>query len=105
MIDNNLSTKLTDFLSSNDINRYSRYNFREAVFARIFNRTICYLLEEPIFPKGKENWIDESRKVIEEYNNNVHYSTKMAPMKASKISNASEFYGNIKDKRKKQNSK
>ena len=94
-----------EFLKLNDINRYSRYTSKGAVFAERFNRTIRDLLKKPVFEKGNANWIDELSTITSKYNNKIHSSTKMTPIQASKKSNESEVYTNLQDKRKKRKPK
>ena len=94
-----------DFLKLNDIKRYSCYTNRGAVFAEIFNRTIENSLKKPVFEKGNANWLDELPLVIKKYNNNIHHSTKMTPIDASKRKNEEEIYNNLQDKRTKRNPK
>ena len=57
------------------------------------------LLKEPVFEKGKADWLSEVPSVIKQYNNTIHSSTKMTPIQASEKSNEKEVYSNLKDNR------
>ena len=93
------------YLKSQNIKRYSRYTSKGAVFAERFNRTIRNLLKKPVFENGDANWIDILDSIINKYNNTIHSSTKMTPIKASKITNQKKVLNNLQDKRKKQKPK
>ena len=93
------------YLKSQNIKRYSRYTSKGAVFAERFNRTISNLLKKPVFENGDANWIDILDSIINKYNNTIHSSTKMTPIKASKITNQKKVLNNLQDKRKKQKPK
>ena len=90
-----------DFLNENDIKHYSRNSLYGAVFAERLNRTIRNLLKKPVFEKGDSNWIDVLPKIIKQYNNKVHSSTKLTPIQASLKNNEGYVYKNLLDKRKK----
>ena len=87
------------YLKSQNIKRYSRYTSKGAVFAERFNRTIRNLLKKPVFENGDANWVDILDSIINKYNNTIHSSTKMTPIKASKITNQKKVLNNLKDKR------
>ena len=72
-----------DFLNENGINLFSRNTYVGAVFAERFNRTIRDLLKRVVFEKGDGNWIGVLRKIMKQYNNRIHSSTKLTPMQAS----------------------
>ena len=87
------------YLSSQNIKRYSRYTSKGAVFAERLNRTIRNLLKKPVFENGDANWVDVLDSIINKYNNTIHTSTKMTPIKASKITNQKKVLNNLQDKR------
>ena len=89
-----------NLLKLDNINHYSRYTSRGAVFVEISNRTLRNLLKKPAFEKGKASWIDELPSTIKKYNNTIHHSTKFTPNQASKTINEDEVYFNLSDKRK-----
>ena len=41
----------------------------------------------PVFEKGNADWLSELPSIRKKYNNIIHHSTKMTPIKASKKSN------------------
>ena len=96
---------LETYLKSQNIKRYSRYTSKGAVFAERFNRTIRNLLKKPVFENGDANWIDILDSIIKKYNNTVHSSTKMTPIKASKVTNQKKVLNNLQEKREKQKPK
>ena len=58
-----------------------------------------------MFEKGNADWLSEISSVIKQFNNNVHHSTKMTPVQASKKTNEKLVYSNLQDKRRKLNPK
>ena len=91
---------LNEFLTNNNIKRYSRYTDNEAVFAERFNRTIGNLIKKPVFLKGKADWLSEIPSVIKKCNNTIQSSNKMSPVQASKKAKEKLVYTNLQDKRK-----
>ena len=94
-----------EFLNNHNIERYSRYTDKRAVFAERFNRTVRNLLKKPVFEKGKSDWLSELPSVNKKYNNTFHNSNKMSPIQTSKKSNEEEVYSNLRDDRVKQKPK
>ena len=90
-----------DFLNKNNIKLYSRNSSYGAVFAERFNRTIRDLLKKIVFEHGDAKWIDILPTITKQYNNKVHSSTKLTPIKASSKKNEGFVYKNLLDKRKK----
>ena len=72
-----------------------------AVFAERYNLTIRNLLKRPVFEKGDGKWIDIIPKITKQYNNRVHSSTMLTPIRASLKKNEGYVYKNLLDKRKK----
>ena len=72
-----------DFLNKNNIKIYSRNKSYGALFAERFKRTKRDLLKRPVFEKGESNWIDVLPVVTKQYNNKIHSSTNLTPIKAS----------------------
>ena len=87
------------YLTSQNIKRYSRYTSKGAVFAERFKRTIRNILKKPVFENGDANWVDILDSIINKYNNTIHSSTKMTPIKAFKITNQKKVLNNLKVKR------
>ena len=90
-----------DFLNKNNIKLYSRNSSYGAVFAERFNRTIRDLLKKIVFEQGDAKWIDVLQAITKQYNNRVHSSTKLTPIRASLKKNEGYVYKNLLDKRKK----
>ena len=72
-----------DFLNKNNIKIYSRNTSLGAVFAERFNRTIRDLLKKIVFKHGDAKWIDVLPTITKQYNNRIHWSTKLTPIQAS----------------------
>ena len=94
-----------DFLNKNNIKLYSRNSSYGAVFAERLNRTIRNLLKKPVFEKGDGKWVDVLPTITKQYNNRLHYSTKLTPIQASLKKNEGYVYKNLLDKRKKSKTK
>ena len=95
------NTIIQDFLNKNNIKLYSRNSSFDKVFAEGFNRTIRDLLKKPVFEKGDGNWIDILPTITKKYNNKVHSSTELTPIKASLKKNEDYVFKNLLDKRNK----
>ena len=67
--------------------------------------TIRSLLKKTIFVKGKADWITEIPSVKKQYNKIIHQNIKETPVKASLEKNEEEVSSNLKDGRKKFQSK
>ena len=93
------------YLKQNNIYHYSRFTDKGPSIAERFNSTIRDLLKKPVFEKGNANWLDKLPLVIKKYNNNIHHSTKMTPIDASKRKIEEEIYNNLQDKRTKRKPK
>ena len=90
-----------DFLNKNNIKLYSRNSSYGAVFAERFNRPIRDLLKKIVFEQGDAKWIDVLPKITKQYNNRIHSSTKLTPVRASLKKIEGFVYKNLLDKRKK----
>ena len=87
-------------MKSKNIQHYSRFTDKGPSIAERVIRTVRSLLKKPVFEKGNADWISELSSVVKQCNNNIHSSTKMKPIDASKKSNEKEVYSNLQDKRK-----
>ena len=94
-----------EFLINNNIKRYSRFTDKGAVFAERFNRTIRNLLKKSVFEEGRADWLTELPSVTKQYNKTIHSSIKLTPNQASKKSNQTLVYNNIRDDRVKRQPK
>ena len=71
-----------DFLNKNNIKTYSRNISVGAVFAEGFNRTIRDFVKRSVFEKGESDWIDILPTLTKQYENRIHSSTKLTPVRA-----------------------
>ena len=92
-----------NFLKTKTIHHYSRFTGKGPSIAERVVRTIRNLLKKPIFSAGNADWLSELPAVTKQYNNTIHNSVKMTPLRASKNSNEKLVYSNLKDKRRKLN--
>ena len=88
-----------NLLKSKNIQHYSRFTDKGPSIAERVIRTIRNLLKKPVFEKGRADWLSELSPVIKKYNNTIHSSIKLTPVQASKKSNETIVYINLKDKR------
>ena len=88
-----------NFLRLKNIHHYSRYTDKGPSIAERVIKTVPSLLKEPVFEKGRADWLSELPSVINQYNNKIHTSTKKTPTQASKKSNQKLLYNNLKDDR------
>ena len=89
-----------DFLNESNVKLSSWNTSVEAVFAERFDRTIRDLLKRVVFEKGDVNWIDVLPTITKQYNNRIHSSTKLTPVRASLKKNERFVYNKLLDKRK-----
>ena len=89
-----------NFLKLKNIHHYSRFTDKGPSIAERVIRTVRSLLKKPVFEKGNADWISELPSVIRKYNNTIHHSIKMTPIRASKKANEKIVYSNLQDKRK-----
>ena len=86
-----------EFLNNHNVERYSRYADKGAVFAQRFNRTIRNLLKKPVFLAGNADWLSELPSVIKQYKNKIHHSIKMTLTQASEKSYENLVFTNLQD--------
>ena len=86
-----------EFLNNHNVERYSRYADKGAVFAERFNRTIRNLLKKPVFLAGNADWLSELPSVIKQYKNKIHHSIKMTLTQASEKSYENLVFTNLQD--------
>ena len=94
-----------NFLKSKNIHHYPRFTDKGPSIIERVIRTIRNLLKKPVFEKGNADWINELPSVIKQYNNTIHHSIKMTPVRASKKSNEKAVFDNLRDDRQKQRPK
>ena len=71
------------FLKQQNIQIYSTKSDLKAVLVERFNRTLLDLIKEPLYVKGKVNWLNHINNALEKYNNRNPGTTKMTPFELS----------------------
>ena len=85
-------------MKSKNIQPYSRFTDKGPSIAERVIRTVRNFVKKPVFERGKADWLSELPTVIKQYNNTNHHSIKMTPNQASKKSNETKVFSNVKDK-------
>ena len=93
-----VNKNFSEFINKHNIKMYSRNTPLGGVFAARFNRTIRNLLKS-FFLAGNADWLVELPPVIKQYNNTIHQSIKTTPNQASRKSNETKVYSNLRDDR------
>src|SRR6266516_4111448 len=75
------------WLKENNIIMYSTYSERKSVVLERFNRTLKEIMWKRFTAENIRNWIDMLDKLMHGYNNKIHSTTGMTPVKASKKQN------------------
>ena len=88
------------FLNNNNFKLYSRNPSFGSVLAERYNRTIRDLPERAVVEKGDGNWIDILQSMTKQYNNRVHNSTRLTPIKGGLKKNGGFVYKILLGKRK-----
>src|SRR5690606_21539749 len=78
---------MKDFLSKNNIQIYSVYGDNKSPIVERLNRTIKQQLWIHFDTKYTNRWIDIIDKIVSDYNNKIHSTTKLTPIDASKKEN------------------
>ena len=73
------------FLKTKNIQHYSRFTDKGPSLAERFIRTVRSFLKNPVFEKGRADWLSELPSIVKKYNNTIHHSIKMTPNQASKM--------------------
>ena len=60
---------------------YSTYSDLKAVFIERFNRTLLHIINKPMFINGDGNWVNILNDAVVTYNNNIHSTINMTPIK------------------------
>ena len=94
-----------NFLTSKNIQHYSRFTDKGPSIAERVIRTVRSLLKKPVFEKGRADWLSELSSVTKQYNNTIHSSKKLTPNQASMKSNQKLVYNILRDDRVKRQPK
>src|SRR3984893_19607517 len=79
---------MDQWLEENSINRYSTYGEHKSCVVERVNRTLKEKMWKRFTAENTRNWVDMLYRLITEYNNNVHSTTGMSPVKCSKLVNS-----------------
>ena len=88
---------MTQWLKDNDIVRYSTHGEHKSAIVERFNRTLKTKMWTRFTAENTQNWIDMLDKLMKDYNNTVHSTTKYKPTDAAE--NESEVWNNIETSR------
>ena len=102
---------MDEWLQENNIIRYSTYGEHKSAVVERFNRTLKEIMWKRFTAENTRKWIDMLDKLLHDYNNRIHSTIGMTPVKASLKENEMKVLQNIINKDKdysikvKQNSK
>jgi hypothetical protein len=86
---------ITGWLKENNIIRYSTYSEHKSVVVERFNRTLKEMMWKRFTAENTRNWIDMFDKLVHKYNNKLHTTIGMTPVKASQKENETKVLQNI----------
>jgi transposase InsO family protein len=78
---------MNEWLTENNINRYSTYGEHKSAVVEKFNCTLKANMWKWFTAENTRNWIDMLDKLMAKYNNTVHSTIKMTPVEARKPAN------------------
>ncbi len=91
---------MTEWLNENNIIRYSTYGEHKSVVVERFNRTLKEMMWKRFTAENTRNWSDILDGLIFKYNNKLHSTIGMSPVKASQKENKIKVLQNTLDKTK-----
>ena len=86
---------MKDLLEKNKITLYSTENEEKSSVCERWNRTIKSKMWKQFTVQGNTQYLDMLLKLVKQYNNTRHSSTKMTPTEASKKKNEGTVYFNL----------
>ena len=86
---------VTGWLQENNIIRYSTYSEHKSAVVERFNRTLKEMMWKKLTAENTRNWIDLLMTLIHKYNNRIHSTIGMTPVKASQKENEVKVLQNI----------
>src|SRR6266516_6069229 len=86
------------WLKENKIIMYSTYSEHKSVVVKRFNRTLKEIMWRRFTAENTRNWIDMLEKLLRDYNNKIHSTIGMTPVKASKKENEMKVLRNTINK-------
>ena len=78
---------VTEWLERNNIIKYSTYSENKSVVVERFNRTLKEMMWKRFTAENTRNWIIMLDDLLNKYNNRVHSTIGMTPVKASQKGN------------------
>jgi hypothetical protein len=91
---------MDEWLQDNRINRYSTYGEHKSAVVERFNRTLKEIMWKRFTAENTRTWIDMLDQLLHGYNNRIHSTTGMTPVKASLKENEMKVLQNITEKSK-----
>ena len=89
---------VNSWLKENNIIMYSTYSEHKSAVVERFNRTLKEMMWKKFTAENTRIWIDMLDKLMKIYNNKVHSTIGMSPVKASKKENTIKVLQNTIDK-------
>jgi hypothetical protein len=89
---------VNSWLKENNIIMYSTYSEHKSVVVERFNRTLKEMMYKRFTAENTRNWIDMLDKLMKEYNNRVHSTIGITPVKAIQEENYMTALQNTIDK-------
>jgi hypothetical protein len=89
---------VNSWLKENEIIMYSTYSEHKSCVVERFNRTLKEMMWKKFTAENTRKWIDMLDKLMKIYNNKVHSTIGMSPVKASKKEKEMTVLQNIIDK-------
>ena len=91
---------MDEWLHDNKINRYSTYGEHKSAVVERFNRTLKEIMWKRFTAENTRTWIDMLDQLLHGYNNRIHSTIGMTPVKASLKENEVKVLQNITKKSK-----
>lgn len=89
---------MDEWLQENKINRYSTYGEHKSAVVERFNRTLKEIMWKRFTAENTRTWIDMLDQLLHDYNNRVHSTIGLSPVKASLKENETKVLQNIINK-------
>jgi len=89
---------VNSWLKENNIVMYSTYGEHKSAVVERFNRTLKGMMWKRFTAENIRNWIDMLDKLMKTYNNKVHSTIGMSPVKASQKQNEMKVLQNTIEK-------
>jgi hypothetical protein len=86
---------MNEWLKENNIIRYSTFGEHKSAVVERFNRTLKEIMWKRFTAKNTRKWIDTLDQLLHDYNNRIHSTTGMTPVKASLKENETKVLQNI----------